>query len=134
MAVIFGVDQTELDLGDWGTLLYAKWQHPSEQNPSPISEEEMDFWGRLIPEGSYVIDVGAYVGAVSLAMALAAGPTGLCLSFEPNPSTFKVLQTNAEWNRDQCNILPLQLAIGTGFEQKTFHYTDQEYCNGGDMS
>lgn len=47
----------------------------------------------FIPEGSDVIDIGAFDGDTSIPLSLAAGPNGKCINFECGPA----------WNKLQIN-------------------------------
>jgi FkbM family methyltransferase len=46
----------------------------------------------------HVLDIGANVGAVTLALAKAVGPTGQVQAFEPGPPIFAKLQENLRLN------------------------------------
>jgi FkbM family methyltransferase len=54
---------------------------------------------RLINPGDTVFDVGANVGYVTVLAAVAAGPSGRVLSFEPHPELFAVLEQNVSAGR-----------------------------------
>lgn len=49
---------------------------------------------RLINPGDTVIDAGANIGYMTLLAAVAAGPSGKVLAFEPHPELFSILQKN----------------------------------------
>lgn len=49
---------------------------------------------RLVPRGGMVVDVGANVGYMATLAALAAGPSGHVVAFEPHPEIFQVLKSN----------------------------------------
>lgn len=74
--------------------LYGEW-----------AENEIGFLRHFIPEGTTVLDVGAYLGTHSLAFARFTGPTGHVVSFEAQPLAFAVLQRNVT-----ANALP-QIAL-----------------------
>lgn len=64
---------------------------------------------RLIGPGSTVIDAGANVGYMSALMALAAGPKGKVVAFEPHPELVKILRTNARSAAKQHAIAPIDV-------------------------
>jgi FkbM family methyltransferase len=49
---------------------------------------------RLIQRGDTVVDAGAHIGYMTALAALAAGPAGHVVSWEPHPGLFEVLQRN----------------------------------------
>ncbi len=64
---------------------------------------------RLISPGDTVIDAGANVGYMTVLAALAAGPRGRVLAFEPHPELFAVLQRNVAAARDEFAIAHTEL-------------------------
>jgi FkbM family methyltransferase len=53
---------------------------------------------RFVRAGDTCIDVGANVGAITLALAQHVGPTGRVFSFEPGPELFRKLEHNLTLN------------------------------------
>lgn len=53
---------------------------------------------RLISPGATVVDAGAHVGYMTILAAIAAGPGGKVVAFEPNPQLFTWLQQNVRRN------------------------------------
>jgi FkbM family methyltransferase len=51
---------------------------------------------RLIDSGDTTIDAGANIGHMTSLMAVAAGPTGRVIAFEPHPTIFRELAFNVE--------------------------------------
>jgi FkbM family methyltransferase len=51
---------------------------------------------KLIKEGDIFLDIGAHIGYYSILAARLVGNTGAVYSFEPTPSTFKVLKSNTD--------------------------------------
>lgn len=79
-----------LDLGetiDLWIYLTGSFQRPS-----------VDALRRLIRPGDVVLDIGANIGAHTLFIARAAGPTGQVHAFEPTPFAFQKLRRNLELN------------------------------------
>jgi FkbM family methyltransferase len=82
-------------------------------------------------KGNIVFDIGAYVGIYTLRNAKRVGDNGLVCAFEPNPSAFKYLVTNAEINKinnakffhialgDQTGTLPLYTHDGIHIESSS---------------
>ena len=67
---------------------------PYMKNFSEFAEKISEF----IPDGSEVIDIGAYDGDTSLPLALLAGKNGRCINFECGPAWHR-LQINAGLNK-----------------------------------
>jgi FkbM family methyltransferase len=65
---------------------------------------------RYVKPGDVCADIGANVGALSLAMAQQAGPTGTVYAFEPGPMLYERLQTNIRLNHVRC-IVPIQQGL-----------------------
>jgi FkbM family methyltransferase len=65
----------------------------------------------LLREGDTVVDVGANIGAVTLAAAQFVGPTGLVYSIEAHPRTYKFLMGNIELNQAR-NVTAFNTACG----------------------
>lgn len=59
---------------------------------------ELDLLGALVRPGMAVLDVGAFLGTHTLALAAMVGPQGLVHSFEPRASIREVLRRNVERN------------------------------------
>lgn len=57
----------------------------------------------FIPEGSEVIDIGAFDGDTSLPLSLAAGTSGKCINFECGPA-WHMLQINTTLNSSLNNL------------------------------
>lgn len=86
-------------------------------------------FSKLIPKDSIVLDIGAHVGGFSIVFGSCV-PEGKVLAFEPNPTTFKVLEQNAKNNPDY-NITPYNHATTTETKPYTFYYSDPKvYGNG----
>lgn len=115
-----------------GTVDYAQWLHPAavRWNAGPDATELAGV-RRWVRPGDVVLDVGAHAGDSTLPLALAAGPTGLVLAFEPNPYAFRVLAANAGLNPRLTNVHPYMFAATESDERMTFEYSDPGYCNGG---
>jgi FkbM family methyltransferase len=68
---------------------------------------------RLVRPDHVCLDIGANVGAITLALAKAVGPRGLVLAFEPGELLFQRLQHNLGLNpRFRKIVKPLCLGLG----------------------
>jgi len=118
------------DIRGLGRVEFANWENPLAR-PVSLELETIDFFRRYISPGDFVIDIGANVGDTTVPMALAAGPDGLTLGFDPNPYVFKILERNAALNRDQTRIVPLPYAISSREEDLYFVSSEASFSNGG---
>jgi FkbM family methyltransferase len=76
---------------------------------------EPDVWARVmsaVTPRSVVVDVGAYVGLYTIALAQRTGPTGRVYSFEPDPQNCAVLRKHVELNNVSERVEVHQLAVG----------------------
>ena len=66
----------------------------------------------LVGEGDVCVDIGANVGALTLAMARRVGASGKVYAFEPGPLTYPRLTRNLELNPSiRGRVVPLQLGV-----------------------
>jgi FkbM family methyltransferase len=126
----YGFKKKSFDLTRDGIVEYAQWLHPLEQ-PKEITQGMVNFFRKYSTEGSLVLDIGAHTGDTSVPIALAVGVTGTVLAFEPNPYVFKILQQNANLNKSNTNIIPLDFAATDADGEFEFNYSDASFCNGG---
>lgn len=124
----FVVERHELS-GD-GSIDVARWLHPKAYPAVPV-QHHVDQLRRFIRPGDVVLDIGAHTGDSTLPFALAAGPTGTVLAFEPNPYVYPVLEANAALNRDKTTIIPAPYAAMRVDGPVTFHYGERGHANGG---
>jgi FkbM family methyltransferase len=64
---------------------------------------------RLISPGDTVVDAGANVGYMTLLAAMAAGPRGCVMSWEPHPELFHILTANVTTIQRQWCVAGIQL-------------------------
>jgi FkbM family methyltransferase len=76
------------------------------------SELEVELWRKFLKPGSTVIDAGANLGTLSLALADIVGESGRVLAFEPQPETHDLLQRNVSDNPLGSRIQPWDCALG----------------------
>ena len=65
---------------------------------------------RLIAPGATVVDAGANVGYMTILAAVAAGPRGRVLAFEPHPAVFSMLQLTVADARARGGIAVIDTA------------------------
>jgi FkbM family methyltransferase len=127
---VYGTVIEEHRLPGEGAIKVARWLHP-EAPPAAPSQGAVDFLRRYLRAGDGGLDIGAHVGDSTFPLALAVGPQGLVLAFEPNPYVFAVLQQNATLNPDKTRIIPLPFAAMREDGVYRFQYGEAGYCNGG---
>lgn len=129
---VYGHEVRTFELPREGTVRYAQWLHPKvRSSPWSIAQRQVDFYRTLLAPGDVVVDVGAHAGDTAVAPALAVGPTGCVLAFEPNRYVFEVLRANAALNLEKARIVPHCLAAAREDGKLVFEYGDPGYCNGG---
>lgn len=64
---------------------------------------------RLIRPGDFVVDAGANIGYMTLLAAVASGPRGLVMAFEPNPQLASVLRGNIDSASHKVQMAPVEL-------------------------
>lgn len=72
---------------------------------------------RFVRPGAVCFDIGANVGAITFALARAAGPGGRVYAFEPGPPTLRRLQRNVSLNpslKEVVSIHPVGLSDRPG--------------------
>jgi FkbM family methyltransferase len=126
----YGFQVDTFQLANNESIEFANWLNPLIA-PKEITQYEIDFFRKYITEGSLAIDIGANIGDLTVAMAIAAGRNGRVLAFDPNPHVFRVLEENAKLNVGKANIIPLQFAAAE--EETAFYYASSEasMSNGG---
>lgn len=119
----------EFDLGKWGKIQFKQWLFPGS-NTATFSESEVDRIAGFVSKGSFAIDIGGFIGDTTMPIALATGPTGQVLVFEPGPASYEFLNTNMKINKlHWVDLVPK--AITTTEGPHTFYYTDEGLINGG---
>lgn len=126
----WGFEVRDFDFRRDGRVQYAQWLHPYE-TAKPMQQSEVDGLRQFIRPGDFAIDIGAHTGDTTVPIALAAGAEGCVLGLEPNPYVYKVLEQNAQLNRERTNIEPRCFAATEENGSFVFHYSDASFCNGG---
>ncbi len=76
---------------------------------------EPDVWTSLmknVQRDDVVVDVGAFIGLYSVALARRCGPAGKVVAFEPDPENFGALRAHIELNGIRDRIELIQAAVG----------------------
>lgn len=71
-----------------------RYIRPAIEITGEYSGAEIDLYQALLAPGDVAVDVGANIGVFSIAMALAVGPAGRVLAFEPQPPIHEILERN----------------------------------------
>ncbi len=108
---------------------YAHWNHSSCKIKN-FTIEDIEKQTSYLKKGDIVIDIGAFTGDTPILYANAVGAEGKVFSFEPNPHSFEILKANSSLNK-HLNIIPVNKAITAKEGKYTFHYSDNNFCNGG---
>jgi len=93
----------------------------------------VEAWHPYISPGDHCLDIGAYTGDTTIPMAVLAVPAGQVTAFEPNAAVFPTLLKNTQQPPNLAPIHALNLAADTENAERTFHYSDAEFCNGGQL-
>jgi FkbM family methyltransferase len=97
-----------------------------------LAVSEMLF--RLVRSRDLVIDAGANIGYMTLLTAVATGPNGRVIAFEPNPELFSILERNIAASRARIGMAPVdprQTALGTAPGLATLVLPDPAAGNNG---
>ncbi len=71
---------------------------------------------KCLKRGDVFIDVGSYIGLMTIAASKFVGSDGAVHAFEPNPETFQILKKNIEINHVH-NVFLYNLALGSRKEE-----------------
>lgn len=129
----YGSQRKQFELEGLGTVEYAQWLHPFEEEKE-ITLDNVAFYRSLTKPGGLIIDIGAHTGDTTVPMALAVGRDGAVLALEPNRYVYKILLENAGLNKQLTNIIPLPYAATEKAGKFEFNYSDASFCNGGFLS
>tara|TARA_Y100001963_G_scaffold131669_1_gene189329 strand:+ start:3580 stop:4458 length:879 start_codon:yes stop_codon:yes gene_type:complete len=123
----YGCSEINFNVNDIN-INYYRWMHPYQGDwevESLFNETKIEYTKKLIKPNSVVLDIGAHTGNMSVAYSMFADKV---ISFEPNPSTFEVLQNNSKLN---SNIIPYNFGCSLEEGEMEFHYSDVGFNNGG---
>jgi len=105
-----------------GTDVVARW-YGEDGGAEPVSLEMVR---RLLDEGGVFVDVGANIGAFTVAAALVAGPDGIIHSFEPATTTRQLLHETLELNglSSRVTVHPVAASSTSGRRRFYTHEVD----------
>lgn len=96
-------------------------------------KENYQFLSTQCKKGDTVIDIGAHMGLFSVWAASFAGPTGKVFSFEPTPSTFKLLQRTIRLNKFENIVTPVNAAVSAKKGTTKFYIADAAADNSNSL-
>lgn len=118
-------------------ISWHRWSHPANHEPADmwtVWEPMIEAWRPYISPGDHCLDIGAYTGDTTIPMAVLAGPAGQVLAFEANEAVIPTLAANiTQHDKRLAPIGALHLAADTDNGERIFHYSDPEFCNGGQL-
>ncbi|MEO7923972.1 MAG: FkbM family methyltransferase [Chitinophagaceae bacterium] len=94
----------------------------------------INFINNYLTEGMTAIDIGAHIGLLSVIMAQKVKKSGRVYSFEPTPSTFKLLTKTIRVNNFSATIYPNEAAVSDKKGTTFFYITDIEAHNSNSLS
>ncbi|WP_136618583.1 MULTISPECIES: FkbM family methyltransferase [Mesorhizobium] len=127
---VYGHSIQTIDLPKDGRIEFARWKNPRGEDLN-LAQSDLDDLRTFLSDGDVAVDVGAQVGDSTVPIALACGPQGLVLAFEPNPFTFAILGANAALNPTKLNIFPIPYAATPEDGSFVFDYGNPGFDNGG---
>lgn len=119
----------------YGRMTYFRqdeWHGRSFAEYGEWSESEVALWRSFIFKGDVVVDVGAHIGAHTLALSELVGPFGKVYAFEPQREVWQVLRQNVMQNRSAGNTSVFQVALGDG-TQGVMRYDAQDFRKKGNF-
>jgi FkbM family methyltransferase len=90
----------------------------------------LDMVSKIVSPGNVCIDIGANIGAVTVPMAWAVGPTGKVIAVEPQPVVAQRLRQNLALNNLR-NVTVLEAAVGRGDCRTQFYSFPEGAWNQG---
>lgn len=94
-----------------GLALVADRRHVGWYTRGGIEQRSIALVDALLPAGGTFIDIGANIGVFTLAAALASGPDGSVIAFEPSPSICDLLRRNVARHRISDRVDVRQQAV-----------------------
>jgi len=118
------------DVPGVGRVRFANWTNPLVEK-KVLSAETVGFFQQFLRPGDLAIDIGANIGHMTVQMALATGPDGLTLGFDPNPYVFDILTENAGLNPEKAAMAVYNLAITDHDDEFYYNSSEASFNNGG---
>jgi FkbM family methyltransferase len=116
----------------WGHKMFVDTEDVS-LSPHLLLDGYWELWvTRLFQDwvqpGMRVVDVGSNIGYFTLIAASQVGQAGHVYAFEPNPSTFELLQRNVEINGLGDRTTLIQKAVFSESKTVRFHHLKQHHA------
>lgn len=124
-----GVRTTDTPYGRIAYFKHDEWHGRSLAKYGEWSESEVALWRQLGLEGSRVIDVGAHIGAHTLALRNIVGPLGQVDAYEPQPKVADLLRRNVAAFE---NVRVHEVALGDGFNS-VMMFNEPDYRKPGNF-
>ena len=107
-----------------GTWLVTSWHDYPAGLTGRTERALLGWFARHVRTGETWIDVGAYCGYTTFALAQLVGPAGRVFAFEPVPATAGLLDRGRALNRlEQVTPLPFGLGAGSTFHMRRLFLT-----------
>lgn len=95
------------------TLSHNKFIGKALELYGEYSESEIEAMRPFLRPGDVAIDIGAFIGDMTLPFAQIVGSEGRVYAFEPDPETFNILCANLALN-EVANVKPINALVKTG--------------------
>src|SRR5688500_4127657 len=94
----------------------------------------INFLNNKMKRNMHVIDIGAHICLLSTIIGQKVGKSGKVYSFEPTPSTFRLLKKTIEINNQQQVVIPFNKAVAEKTGVTTFYITDTPAHNSNSLA
>ncbi|WP_462252922.1 FkbM family methyltransferase [Ferruginibacter sp.] len=101
--------------------------------PDNYEEENFGFLFSKVKKGDVVLDFGGHIGLFAVIASQATGSQGKVYSFEPSPTTNKLLRKSVVINNAQNIITTFQKAVGGSVGKTTFFISDAQADNANSL-
>ena len=102
-----------------------------------MTTAQVDFFSKFLRPGQVVVEVGAHVGALTLALSRLVGPPGRVIALEPFYSSFAALAANSALNSlENVEVRQAVVADRPGkvfMDRGELAFKQQEFFNFGSM-
>jgi FkbM family methyltransferase len=95
------------------------------------SESEVEIFRHYLREGHVAIDVGAFIGDLTVPASQFVGDSGRVFAFESNPETFNILAANLALN-DIKNVKPINAFVADRQDGSVANEVWGQYANVGE--
>jgi FkbM family methyltransferase len=102
--------------------------------PSDYEAQNIGFVNHTVKAGMTVLDIGAHIGLFASIFGQKVGPSGKVFSFEPTPSTFKILKETVRINNLEQVVTPIQKAVSDKSGKTVFYISEIEAHNSNSLA